>query len=156
MKKIKLFAIFVAFAVFFVGCGKKEKQSPIRYDISVGVTNLDPQFCDSDTGKLILLNCYEGLLRQTNDGSIENLACESYEVSSDKKTYTFTLKDSLKWSDDEKKDFVNQDVTADDFVFAFERIFDSSYPSPFAQKFLKIKNSAAVLEGKLTKDKLVV
>lgn len=156
MKKIKLFAIFIAFSVFFVGCGKKEKQAPIRYDISSGVTNLDPQFCDSDSEKLILLNCYEGLFRQKNDGSIENLVCEEYQISSDKKTYTFKLKNNLKWSNDEKHDFEDVPVTADDFVFAFQRIFNNDYPSPYAGKFFKIKNAQQVMNGSLSKEKLGV
>lgn len=156
MKKIRIFTIFIVMVVFFVGCGKKEKQSPIRYDISSAVVNLDPQFANSDEASLILINCYEGLLRQKNDGSIENLVCEDYTVSNDKKTYTFTLKSNLKWSDDKKKDFEDKPVTADDFVFAFERIFNSDYPSPYASKFMNIKNAQKVLDGKLPTNKLGV
>lgn len=156
MRKLRLIAIFIVLSVFFVGCGKSEKQSPIRYDISSPVMNLDPQFCNSDGASLILLNCYEGLFRQKNDGSTQNLVCEDYSVSSDKKTYTFTLKDDIKWSNDKKRDFEDKEVTADDFVFAFERIFNSEYPSPYASKFMNIKNAKDVMEGKLPVNKLGV
>ena len=55
------------------------------------------------------------------------------------------------WDDKE-----NTPVTAHDFVFAFQRIFNSIYPSPFASMFSSIKNSQQVLSGQLDASSLGV
>ncbi|MBE9030783.1 ABC transporter substrate-binding protein [filamentous cyanobacterium LEGE 11480] len=60
---------------------------------------------------------YEGLI--TEDGltsEIEPAIAESWEVSDDKKSLTFTLKDNLKWSDGEP-------LTVDDVVFTYNSIY---------------------------------
>ena len=56
-----------------------------------------------------------GLVRPTEDGYEPDLA-ERWEISKDKLTYTFYLRDS-KWSDGEP-------VKADDFVYAFSQYLD--------------------------------
>lgn len=58
-----------------------------------------------------------GLVRPTEDGYEPDLA-ERWEISKDKLTYTFYLRDS-KWSDGEP-------VKADDFVYAFSQYLDRS------------------------------
>jgi peptide/nickel transport system substrate-binding protein len=59
---------------------------------------------------------YENLVRWNVDGSevIPNIA-ESWEISDDATTYTFTLREGLKWSDGEL-------FTADDILFWWEQV----------------------------------
>lgn len=59
---------------------------------------------------------YENLVRWSVDGSevIPNIA-ESWEVSEDGTTYTFTLREGMKWSDGEL-------FTADDILFWWEQV----------------------------------
>ena len=56
---------------------------------------------------------YEGLLTENGlDGALEPALAESWEVSDDDRQITFTLREGLKWSDEEP-------LTAEDVVFHF-------------------------------------
>lgn len=145
--------------------------SAIRYDISEGAQSLDPQFATGETEQLVIYNIFEGLVRQLPDGKILPAAAESYEISPDGLTYTFTLKQGMTWDDGieepeppeeeqkgtkKKKEIQVAPVTANDFVFAFRRIFNQISPSPYAAMFASIQNAGKVLSGELSADSLGV
>lgn len=69
---------------------------------------------DSVSGADILLNVMEGLYRLDADLKPEPAQAESVEISGDKLTYTFTLRDGIKWSD-------GSPVTSQDFKYAWLR-----------------------------------
>lgn len=117
------------------GCGKRGESRGIRYDLGGKVTLLDPQFATSSADCTVLHNCFEGLLRLDASGQPVPGVAESYIVSADGLTYTFTLRADAKWSD-------GVAVTADDFVFAFQRIFDELSPSPYSALFSSIAGAA--------------
>lgn len=71
---------------------------------------------------------------------------ESWTVSSDGKTYTFQIKDGLTYKA-VKGASTDHTITAEDFVFAFRRIFQPQTNSPYAVEFAALENSAAVLAG---------
>ena len=109
--------------------------------------SLDPQFASKTSEIEILINCYEGLFREKSNGKIENLCCESYTKSENGLKYEFNLRDDIFYSDDKRKSFVKEKVKADDFVFAFERLFDPKYPSPHRERFKSIKNAQEIIAG---------
>ncbi len=76
--------------------------------------NIDPQKASSYSELLTVRNCFKGLTRLLPNGDAELDIAGGYTVSDDGLMYTFALKEGLTWSD-------KSDVTADDFVFAFER-----------------------------------
>ena len=55
-------------------------------------------------------------------------------MSPDGLTYTFTLKDGLRYAA-AKGAATEYDITAEDFVFAFRRIFRADTASPYAVEF---------------------
>src|SRR5919201_715887 len=57
---------------------------------------------------------YDTLLAQDEKGEIKPQMVDKYEVSADKKTYTFTLRDGLVWHD-------GRPVTAEDCVASIKR-----------------------------------
>lgn len=63
----------------------------------------------------LLYNVYEGLVQVNQDGEIQPGLAKSWEVSDDRKTYTFHLVDNAKFSNGEK-------FTAEDAVFSIERV----------------------------------
>src|SRR4028118_563868 len=69
---------------------------------------------DSVSGADILLNVMEGLYRLDADLKPEPAQAESVNISGDKLTYTFTLRDGIKWSD-------GSPVTSQDFKYAWLR-----------------------------------
>ena len=58
--------------------------------------------------------------------------CDTYEVSEDGLTYTFTLKDGLKWSD-------GSDLTAGDFEYSWKRVLNPDTASPAAWELHYLK-----------------
>lgn len=79
---------------------------------------------DSDLASAL----FPGLVKiDGNDTVVPDLA-ESYEISEDSKTYTFVMRENLKWDDGEP-------LTIDDVLFTFQLIQDSSYGSPWGYTF---------------------
>ena len=67
-------------------------------------------------------NLYSGLVRKDPSGKYEPALCERWEKSSDGLTYTFYLKDGLTYTA-AKGNATDYTITAEDFVFAFRRLF---------------------------------
>ncbi|MEV0822121.1 ABC transporter substrate-binding protein [Nonomuraea rubra] len=63
----------------------------------------------------LLVNVYEGLVKLDQDGKIVPLLAEKWDVSQDRKTYTFTLRPDVKFSS-------GAPFTADDVVFSLDRV----------------------------------
>ena len=66
-------------------------------------------------GGCLAVNSFEGLMRYNAKGELEPACAESYEVSEDGLTYTFTMRDGLKWSNGAALD-------AKDFEYAWKRL----------------------------------
>ncbi len=74
---------------------------------------------DSDINNLI----YSGLLKYNKDLELVPDLAESYELSEDKKTYTFTLKPDLSFHD-------GTPLTIDDVIYTYSLIQNPEYKSP--------------------------
>ena len=102
----------------------KKDGAPAEESLKLNVIN-EPVTLDSAgpmDANLFILNLAigAGLVRYSNDGSVEPDLAESYEVSEDGLFYTFRLRDGLKWSD-------GTPLTADDFVYSWNRTADAQY-----------------------------
>ena len=84
---------------------------------------------------------FMGLATEDAEAKAVPGAAESWQVSDDGLVYTFKLRDH-QWSDGEK-------VTAEDFVFAYRRILDPSFPAKYASILYPIKNAEALKSGEL-------
>ena len=82
---------------------------------------------------------FEGLYRVKNGTEVEFGQAESVKVSDDGLTYTFTLRDGLKWSD-------GSPVTATDFEYSYQRLADPKSGAS-VQSVDVFKNAAAVRKG---------
>lgn len=140
------------------GCfGRQKADESFAVPILDEPTSLDPQIADSDAEKMIILNCWEGLMRVNSKGELESGVAESYDVSSDGLTYTFNLRQDAHWAlfsghknvlGDDYKDTFDITVYAEDFEFAFSRIFDDTIGSPYKSIFSCIESFEA--SGKFT------
>ena len=105
---------------------------------------LDPQLNTASDGSSYIQHLFEGLMKRAWDGSgiIPGVA-ESYEISEDSLTWTFKIRENAKWSD-------GQDLTADDFVYAWQRFCDPATAAPYAEDMgMFILNGMAIIEGEM-------
>ncbi|MBR2639528.1 MAG: peptide ABC transporter substrate-binding protein [Oscillospiraceae bacterium] len=143
LKKLICFALVLSFV--FSGCSAPKT---LGFDMSRGVDSFDPQLAGSDPELIIVENCFQGLLDKDENGTLIPGAAEKWEVSENGLVYTFYLRKNLFWSDGETP------VTADDFLFAFERLFSPETSAPSRSDFFNIENSEKVLSGTYSKQAL--
>jgi len=84
---------------------------------------VNPLLAISDADRDLTTLTYAGLMGLAGDGSLRPVLAESYVVSPDGKTYTFTLKKNSVFSD-------GSPVTADDVVFTVQKAQDPALKSP--------------------------
>lgn len=144
---LRFTAFFTLLLFLFSGCSSSDGTGRIiRYDINQGVSNLDPQFATDETARMIISNTFEGLFRLLPDGSVQPALANSYTVSDDGLVYTFHLREDAFWSAPDRE-HPSEPVTAYDFVFAFQRLFQPDTVSPFASSLLNIAHAEDILNG---------
>lgn len=127
MKFKKMLAIFLSAALFvtaFAGCGKKA--DGITVQIGPNPETLDPALNSAVDGGNMLITLFETLLIIDQDNKVQPGQAEKYEVSPDGLTWTFTMRDGLKWSD-------GTELNAKDFEYTFKRIANTNVAAPYAE-----------------------
>lgn len=117
----------------------------LNINLSSEPPTFDPQQAQDSTSNAILKLMYEGLTRQNAEtGQAEEGVAESWDISADGLVYTFHLRDS-QWSNGDP-------VTANDFVFAWERVLDpnAEQAAPYAYQLYYIKGAEDFNTGKIT------
>ncbi len=107
--------------------GEKE----LKVQVGPNPETIDPALNSAVDGANMILHAFEGLLIIDKDGAIQPGQAETWEQSEDGLTWTFHLRDGLKWSD-------GSDLTANDFVFAWKRICDPETAAPYAETVLSM------------------
>ncbi len=150
---LRLAGLLVCMALFIclpVGCQEAGRDAALAFDLAQSPATLDPQIGNDAATRLVLANVMEGLTRLDAQGEVQLSALtQSYTRSQDGKTYRFLLKKGLTWSD-------ASPLTADDFVFAFQRIFTADTQSYATGQFSFLVNAKQVLAGKAKPEKLGV
>ncbi|MCS6773008.1 MAG: ABC transporter substrate-binding protein [Anaerolineae bacterium] len=59
--------------------------------------NLDPHLATASLTRRIMLNVFEGLVKPTPEGGVTPAVASSYAASEDGQTYTFTLREGIKF-----------------------------------------------------------
>ena len=120
--------------------------------VEVEVESLDPQVATDGTSFEVIANYTDGLTQMDADGAAIPAIAESWDVSEDGTVYTFHLRQDANWSNGEP-------VTADDFIFAWQRAVDPALASEYSYMFSQIgqvKNAAAIIAGEMDKSELGV
>ena len=127
-----LYAVVLSCLLVLTGCGKKTVKSDKKifyYNESAGISTLDPAFAKDQALIWACNQLYNGLVQLDNDMNVLPCIAKSWQISEDKRTYTFTIRDDVYFHDD--KCFSEpQKVTAHDFVYSFNRITDEKTASP--------------------------
>jgi len=94
------------------GEGTETGEKILRSNNSSEPGSLDPALAQGTHESWILENVFEGLMTFDENGELVEGMAESYELSEDELTYTFTLRDGITWSNGDP-------VTAEDFEFTW-------------------------------------
>ena len=87
--------------------------------------SLDPAIAKGTHESFVIYQAFEGLMRYDENDKLVPGQAESYEVSDDGMTYTFKLRDGLKWSNGDP-------LTAKDFEYAWKRVIDPELASEYS------------------------
>lgn len=144
LKKVLLSVLSLVLAVTLTACGSKSKsedngEKVFRFGQSNPKVGLDMQTNTNSGASSVADNVVEGLLRW-NDDNVEEcvLITDFPTVSEDGLTYSFELKDGIKFSD-------GSDLTSEDVKYTFERMFKIHGTSTYMYEM--IKGAKAMLDG---------
>ncbi len=134
-KKTNVLLIFIVILLVISGCGKKEKEASktkenrLVYASEAEFAGLNPILEETNLDALL----FRGLMRfDENNKPVEDIA-NSVDISDDQLTYTFKLKEDIKFHDGEP-------LTADDVVFTIESILDDNNASFLKSDFTEVES----------------
>ena len=90
---------------------------------------MDPALNSAIDASNMIIHLFEPLLNIDKDNNVIGGMAETWEVSEDGLTYTFHLRDGLKWSD-------GSEFTSEDFVYTFKRMADPMTAAPYGHDLL--------------------
>ena len=125
--------------------------TPVKIAIENDMNTMDSSIATDGSSLSMIAFCQSGLVQNSRDGKITGDLAESWDVSEDGKTYTFHLRDGIKWSD-------GTPITANDFVYGFQRLVDSDTASEYnyLASAVNIENAAECISGDKSVDELGV
>ena len=131
MKKLTTTALSAVLALSLVGCGGSGDSNTgatsggniLRFGTSGIEGTFNPVVSDGVYDNYVVSLVFEGLISNDAEGQYIPSLAESWELSDDKLTYTFTLKDGITFSD-------GSALTADDVAFTYNTIKEADYAGP--------------------------
>ena len=145
--------IALASATLLAACGSKSTSSKdeINWYTPTEILTLDVSKNTDHYSALAIGNSESNLLRVDKNGKLQPDLAEKVDVSADGLTYTATLRDDLKYSDGTK-------LTAEDFVYTWQRMVDPATASEYAYlaSDSHLVNAADIIAGKKSVEELGV
>lgn len=126
--------------------------SDLNVMLETPVEALDPQQAVDGTSFEVIADYTDGLYQMDKNGEAVPALAADTQISEDGLSYTFKIRDDAKWSNGDP-------VTAQDFVFAWQRAVDPKVASEYAYMLSdvgQIKNAADIIAGKKDKSELGV
>ncbi|MCU5086978.1 peptide ABC transporter substrate-binding protein [Bacillus thuringiensis serovar pirenaica] len=127
---------------------KNETKQSIHLPYIAEIPTMDVTKATDSESMNVMRNVFEGLYTLGEDNKFIPGVAQSYDVSEDKKTYTFHLRES-KWSN-------GTPVTAADFVFSWKRAVNPDTAAEYAFLFFDIKNAKRINSKELPVNQLGV
>ena len=117
MKKLLSMVLCAMMALTLAGCGGSGgDSSTYTFSSELDIKNLDSSDADDGCSFTAMHAVIDGLMKTDKKGNIINGVASSSEVSDDGLTHTYKIRKDAKWAN-------GDDVTANDFVYAWHRIF---------------------------------
>lgn len=134
----KYLTILLAALVLLPSCysDEKEEKSIFHYNETTGVASIDPAFAKNQSIMWVIHQLYNTLVEVDSNLHIVPSLARGWQVSEDKKTYTFFLRNDVFFHDDACfPSGKGRKLTAKDVAYSFSRLTDKATASPGAWVF---------------------
>ncbi len=129
-------------AALSVGCTRSEPRAEIVVLNGAEPETLDPAIITGQLEGRLAYALFEGLFAYDQTAKPVPAVAQRWEISADKKHYTFHLRHDAKWSD-------GSPVTAQDFLYSWQRALAPETASEYAYQLYYLKNAKPFNEGTL-------
>ncbi len=131
MKLLLSIVVLTTLTIALSACSG-DKQGEDSSQITIGIPqdmedSLDPNKAVAAGTKEVYFNMFEGLLKPDSDGNLNPAVASDYKISDDRLTYTFTLRDGIRFHD-------GTTVTVEDIKFSIDKCADASNGDPLVPK----------------------
>ncbi|WP_317618399.1 peptide ABC transporter substrate-binding protein [Paenibacillus sp. PL91] len=123
--------------------GETKAPQEFRFTLASEPPSLDPALMTDAQSSIVAAGLYEGLTRLNTNGEPEAAVAKEWKISEDGKTYTFTLRDDVKWSNGDP-------VTAQDFVYSWQRTLKPETAADYAYMLYYLENAEKINAGEIT------
>jgi ABC-type transport system substrate-binding protein len=145
MKFIQLFLLSLSFISFHANATERPQGGDFVMELPAEPTTLNPITASDGYSGAVHGYILEGLLTKNVDTyEWEPALAEKWEISKDKKTFTFHLRDNLKWSD-------GTPLTAEDIKFSLEPVKNPKYKALAKMPYYEGIASCEVIDPKTVK-----
>lgn len=147
IKKVFCGSQIICFGLILGACSHSEStlQHPLdtlRIDVGSEAPTLDPALSEDAAAGRIINDLFAGLVDfDQQNNPIPGMA-ESWNISANGKTYTFHLRDNLKFSDGSR-------ITANDFIYTYRRVVDPKTASGHNYLLAGVVNGNKIIKGEL-------
>ena len=116
--------------------------SSVTVAIDADLNTMDYEYATDGNSFIMHSMCVSGLVMLDADGQAQPDLAESWDISEDGLTYTFHIRDGVKWSN-------GTPVTANDFVYGWQRLVSPELASDynFIVDTISVVNAAEVIAG---------
>ncbi len=147
------FLTTIVISALLFSCTKRDAPATqahnhFRLNLKEEPKTLDPRKGGDVISSQVQFLLFEGLVRLKDDGSFQLAQAASYDVSADKRVYTFRLRHNT-WSNGDP-------VTAYDFEKSWKDILTPTFPAINAQLFYPIYNAEKAKKGLVPLDEVGV
>ncbi|PFF07204.1 peptide ABC transporter substrate-binding protein [Bacillus cereus] len=155
-KKSHLMVMALVTSLLLTACNNKENKSDkeakkqvLNVTVSEEIPSLDTAKTMDGTSAHVMQNLFEGLYILNDQDQPIPAVAKSFKRSEDGKKYTFDLRKDAKWSN-------GDNVTANDFIFAWKRAINHETASQYAYMLFYVKNAKEINKGTMPLDALGV
>lgn len=152
-KMLALVLVVAMVATSLIGCGSNKgddadkggdsasTEKQLVVEVGPDPETIDPALNSASDGGCMIIHLFDGLLTIDQDEQLAPGCAETWDISEDGLTWTFHLREGLKWSD-------GTDLTANDFVYSWKRVCDPLTAAPYAETVLNaVKGYDEAIEG---------
>ncbi|ATP57645.1 ABC transporter substrate-binding protein [Pedobacter ginsengisoli] len=147
---INIFCALLLLIAFSCNTSSSNKDKKVfNINLDQNLTSLDPAFARNQNALWMINQVFNGLVQIDSDLNVIPCIAKNWQISSDKLTYTFNLRNDVYFHNDPIfPNGIGRKAVASDFVYSFYRLIDPKVASSggwiFSDKVKDINNFVAI------------